>query len=98
QLRGLLESLVRMLRAHPCASALVLSGEKMHGEASLVVTETALAVLARGGFDPARASEAARSALWTALSLVMSEPGYQLGPMGAAERAEHQRQSQVRLA
>jgi AcrR family transcriptional regulator len=98
QLRAVLESLVQMLRAHPCASALLLSGEKMRGEASLVVTETALAVLARGGFDPARASEAARNGLWTALSLVMSEPGYQLGPVGEAERTEHQRQAQVRLA
>jgi TetR/AcrR family transcriptional regulator, tetracycline repressor protein len=98
QLRGLLESLVQMLRAHPCASALLLSGEKMRGEASLVVTEKALAALAGGGFDPVQACEVARNALWTALSLVMSEPGYQSGSVAEPERAEHQRQSQVRLA
>jgi TetR/AcrR family transcriptional regulator, tetracycline repressor protein len=97
QLRVLLESLVQMLRAHPCASQLLLSGEKLHGEASLLVTETALAVLARGGFDPGHASEVARGALWTALTLVMSEPGYDPAA-SPAERAEQQRQSQIKLA
>jgi TetR/AcrR family transcriptional regulator, tetracycline repressor protein len=97
QLRGLLESLVRMLRAHPCASQLLLSGEKLHGEASQLVTEKALAVLARGGFAPGEASEVARSALWTGLMLVMSEPGYDPA-LSPAERAETQRQSQIKLA
>jgi AcrR family transcriptional regulator len=97
QLRGLLESVVQMLRAHPCASELLLAGEKMHGEASLQATETALAVLGRGGFGSDLASEVARCALWTALMLVMSEPGYNPG-LSPAERAEQQRQSQIRLA
>lgn len=48
QLRGLLESVVQMLRAHPFASELLRAGEKLHGEASLQATETALAVLGRG--------------------------------------------------
>jgi TetR/AcrR family transcriptional regulator, tetracycline repressor protein len=97
QLRRLLESLVQMLRAHPCASQLLLSGEKLHGEASLLATETALAVLQRGGFDAARASEIARSAMWTGLMLVMSEPGYDPG-ITPEERTEHQRQTLIRLA
>jgi AcrR family transcriptional regulator len=97
QLRGLLESVVQMLRAHPCASRLLLAGEKLHGEASLQATEAALAVLERGGFDPALAAEVARCALWTALMLVMSEPGYNPG-LSPAERAEQQRQSQIKLA
>ena len=96
-LRGLLESLVQMLRAHPCASQLLLSGEKMHGEASLLATETALAVLQRGGFDAAHGSEIARSAMWTGLMLVMSEPGYDPG-FTPEERTERQRQSLIRLA
>ena len=33
-------------------------------------------MLRRGGFDPRHAAEIARSALWTGLMLVMSEPGY----------------------
>lgn len=97
QLRGLLESLVQMLRAHPCASGLLLAGEKLHGEASLLACEASLAVLARGGFDPEHASEITRSALLTALMLVMGEPG-NYPAMDAAERTEHQRQNQIRLA
>jgi TetR/AcrR family transcriptional regulator, tetracycline repressor protein len=97
QLRGLLESLVQMLRAHPSASQLLLAGEKMHGEASIMATETTLAVLRRGGFSPEQASEIARSALWTALALVMSEPGFD--PAGTPEeRTELMRQSRIRLA
>jgi len=97
QLRRMLESLVRVLRAHPCASQLLASTEKLHGDAALGVTETALEVLRRGGFDPAHASEIARGGLWTALMLVMSAPGYDPG-RGDADRAEMMRLSQVRLA
>ena len=97
QLRGLLESLVAMLRAHPSASQLLLAGEKMHGEASIMATETALAVLRRGGFSPEQASEIARNAMWTGLTLVMSEPGFD--PAGTPEeRTEVMRQSRIRLA
>jgi TetR/AcrR family tetracycline transcriptional repressor len=97
QLRGLIESLVTVLRVHPSASQLLLGGEKLHGEASITVTETALAVLRRGGFSPEQASEIARSALWTGLTLVMSEPGFD--PAGtAAERTELMRQQRIRLA
>ena len=97
QLRGLLESLVQMLRAHPSASQLLLAGEKMHGEASIMATETALAVLRRAGFGPEQASEIARGALWTGLTLVMSEPGFD--PAGTPEeRTELMRQSRIRLA
>jgi TetR/AcrR family transcriptional regulator, tetracycline repressor protein len=97
QLRGLLESLVAMLRAHPSASQLLLDGEKMHGEASIMATETALAVLRRGGFSPEQASEIASGALWTGLTLVMSEPGFD--PAGTfEERTELMRQQRIRLA
>jgi TetR/AcrR family tetracycline transcriptional repressor len=97
QLRGLLESLVQMLRAHPCASKLLLSAKKLHSDSALQATETALAVLQRGGFDPAHASEIARNAMWTGLMLVMSEPGYDPG-LTPEQRAEEQRQSLIRLA
>jgi TetR/AcrR family tetracycline transcriptional repressor len=97
QLRHILESLVRVLRAHPCASRLLSTTQKLHGDASLQVTETALEVLRRGGFDPVQASEIARSALWTGLMLVMSAPGF--GPaLADADRAEMMRRDQVRLA
>ena len=82
QLRGLLESLVRVLRAHPSASQLLVAGEK-RSPAALEATEVTLEVLRRGGFDPRHASAVARNGLWTGLMLAMSEPG--LRPV--AERA-----------
>jgi TetR/AcrR family transcriptional regulator, tetracycline repressor protein len=97
QLRGLLESLVRVLRTHPCASQLLIAGEKRNSEAALVATETALEVLHRGGFDPEHAAAITRSALFTGIMLAISEPGFEPGITGA-ERVEHQRQSRVRLA
>ena len=97
QLRRMVESLVRVLRAHPCASQLLASTEKLHGDAALRVTETALEMLRRGGFDAVQASEIARSALWTGLMLVMSAPGFDPA-LDDADRAELMRRSQVRLA
>jgi AcrR family transcriptional regulator len=96
QLQGLLESLIRVLRAHPCASQLLLETEKQ-SEAFLQATEVTLEVLRRAGFDPRHASEIARSALWTGIMLVMSEPGAHPGK-SAEEQAEYQRQSLVRMA
>jgi AcrR family transcriptional regulator len=97
QLRGLLESLLRVLREHPSAPTLLLTGEKLNNEAALVATETTLRVLRRAGFDPERAAAIARGALWTALTLVMSEPGFEPG-MTEADRAEMQRRKRVQLA
>jgi AcrR family transcriptional regulator len=96
QLQGLLESLVWVLRAHPCASQLLLETEKQ-SEAFLQATEVALEVLRSAGFDPQHASEVARSALWTGLMLVMSEPGVHPGKSDQ-EKAEYQRHALVRLA
>ena len=89
QLRGLLESLVRALRAHPCASQLLLETEKQSA-AFLQATEVTLDVLRTAGFDPRRATEVARGLLWTGLTLVMSEPGVKPG-VGDDDLAEHQR-------
>lgn len=97
QLRGLLESLIGVLRAHPSASTLLLSGEKMNGEAALTATEITLEVLRRAGFDPAQAAAIARNALYFGLMLVMSEPGFEPS-MTEEDRAEHQRRNRVKLA
>jgi AcrR family transcriptional regulator len=97
QLRGMLESLVRVLRAHRCASQILLSGEKLNSEVALLATETALEVLRRGGFDPEHASELARAALWTGLMLVMSAPGFDPA-LTDAELSELLRRHRVRLA
>jgi len=96
QLRGLLESLVQVLRRHPSASELLIAGEKQ-SSAALEATEVTLGVLSRGGFDPRHASAVARNGLWTGLMLAMSEPGY--GPsLSEGERAEQQRRNRIRLA
>jgi TetR/AcrR family transcriptional regulator, tetracycline repressor protein len=97
QLRGLVESLVRVLRAHPSASQLLASGHKLGSEAALRVIETTLGVLHRAGFDPVHASEIARSALWTGIMLVMSTPGSGTA-LSEADLAEEQRRNHIRLA
>jgi len=96
QLRGLLESLIDVLRAHPSASQLLLDGEKQ-SEGAREATEVTLEVLHQAGFGPGHASEIARTALYTGLMLVMSEPGYEPG-LSEEERAEVQRRKLVELA
>ncbi len=95
QLRGLLESLLRVLRAHPAAAQLLLQSEKQ-SESALRATEITLEVLRGAGFDPKYASERARAALWTGIMLVMSEPGIE--SLSAEERMEVQRKKQVLFA
>jgi AcrR family transcriptional regulator len=96
QLKSGLESLVRVLRAHPSAPRLVLEHEKRN-EAALRATELALEILRGAGFDPLHASAIARSTLWTGIALVMSEPGY-FPELSADERAEKQRRNRIELA
>ncbi len=95
QLRGLLESLLRVLRTHPAAAQLLLQSEKQ-GEAFLRATEITLEILRGAGFDAAYASEIARSVLWTGIMLIMSEPGIE--SLSAEERAEKQRVKQIVFA
>jgi len=95
QLRGLLESLLRVLRAHPAAPQLLMQAEKQN-EPALRAQEVTLEILRGAGFDPVHASEIARSALWTGLMLVMSEPGIE--SLAPEERTELQRRKQVVLA
>jgi TetR/AcrR family transcriptional regulator, tetracycline repressor protein len=96
QLRGLLVSLLTVLRAHPAAAQLLASSEKLNNESALSATEFTLDILRTAGFSPADASAIARSALWTGLMLVMSEPGIEL--IDEAARVELQRRKQVTLA
>jgi TetR/AcrR family transcriptional regulator, tetracycline repressor protein len=95
QLRALLESLLRVLRAHPAAAGLLVQSEKQNPSA-LRATEVTLEVLRTAGFDPRHASEIARATLWTGIVLVMSEPGVTL--LAPEERVEMQRRKQVVLA
>jgi len=95
QLRGLLESLLRVLRVHPAAPALLLHSETQ-SEFFLRATETTLDVLRKAGFDPRYASEIARATLWTGITLVMSEAG--ITSLDADDRTEMQRRKQVVFA
>jgi TetR/AcrR family tetracycline transcriptional repressor len=100
QLRSIMKSLVGVLRAHPSGAQLVLMHEK-EGEGPMRAAEIALGLLRGAGFDPEAASEITRSGMWTALSLVMSEPGFEpdvKAGLDDAERAEHQRRKQVKIA
>jgi TetR/AcrR family transcriptional regulator, tetracycline repressor protein len=95
QLRGLLVSLLTVLRAHPAAAQLLASSAK-NNESALNATEVTLDILRTAGFSPLDASAIARSALWTGLMLVMSEPGIEL--IDETARVELQRKKQVTLA
>lgn len=95
QLRGIFTSLLSVLRAHPAAPQLIMRGTK-NGEAALNATEVALEVLRRAGFNPEDASAIARLALWTAIMLVMAEPGSEFPD--AVERAEGLRKHRIELA
>ena len=96
QLQGGLESLIRVLRAHPSAPQLLLEHEKRN-EAALRATEATLEILLGAGFDAQHATEIARSTLWTGITLVMSEAGYH-PDLSEDERAEFQRRNEVYLA
>jgi len=97
QLRFLLESLIRVLRTHPSASQLLLSGEKRTSESAMIAHEVALEVLSRADFDAEHAAAIARNALFTGLMLVIGEPGFEPG-LPESERIEHQRLARVRLS
>jgi TetR/AcrR family transcriptional regulator, tetracycline repressor protein len=96
QIRGLLKSLLTVLRAHPAAPELLLHSEKLHNESAQNAAELTLDILRTAGFSPEDASIAARSTLWTGITLVMSEPGIE--SLDDAERTELQRKKQVMLA
>jgi TetR/AcrR family transcriptional regulator, tetracycline repressor protein len=96
QLQRGLESLIRVLRAHPAAPQLLLEHEKRN-EAAQRATEAALEILYSAGFDAEQASEIARSTLWTGIMLVMSETGW-APELSAEARAEKQRRNHVFLA
>jgi TetR/AcrR family tetracycline transcriptional repressor len=96
QVRRLLESLLAVLRAHSSAPAVLVRCEKWEVESAMDAVETALDVLRTAGFSPQDASAITKSALWTSITLVMSEPGADY--LDPAERAEALRQKQVRMA
>jgi AcrR family transcriptional regulator len=100
QLRAIMESLVGVLRAHPSGAQLVLAHKK-ESDGSMRAAEIALGLLRGAGFDPEQASEITRGGMWAAITLVMSEPGFEpdvKAGLDDAERAELQRRKQVQMA
>jgi TetR/AcrR family transcriptional regulator, tetracycline repressor protein len=96
QLRWLLSSLLAMLRAHPAATQLLARSDIEKSGSALNAIEVTLDLLRTAGLSPAEASAVARSAFWTGLMLVMSEPGIEI--LDGAERTELQRKKQVVMA
>jgi TetR/AcrR family tetracycline transcriptional repressor len=92
QLRGLLYSVVAVLRAHPAAASLLLSFDKQ-SPAAMRPTEVTLEVLRSAGFDPEHAAGIAVQALWTGIMLVMSDPSAEF--LSPEDLAEHQRAKQI---
>jgi TetR/AcrR family transcriptional regulator, tetracycline repressor protein len=100
QLRGMLNSLVAVLRAHSSAAQLLIRSErrpdKLNSASQLNAIEAALGVLLSAGFSPQDASAIARMTLWTGITLAMSEPGTEA--LDEDERVETQRKKLVSLA
>ncbi|MDA0564769.1 TetR/AcrR family transcriptional regulator C-terminal domain-containing protein [Streptomonospora sp. S1-112] len=69
QLRGVLEAMVEVLRAHPATAPLLATRGTM-SESGLRATEAVLGVLRRAGFSPDEATQVARHALSTVTDLV----------------------------
>jgi hypothetical protein len=86
-----------VLRAHSSAPRL-LSAHEASNEYSLRATELALTILRdRAGFDVKLASEITRLGLWTAITLVLGEVGFDPG-RSMDERCEKQRTKMVAFA
>jgi AcrR family transcriptional regulator len=95
QLRGLMESLLAVLRTHPAASRLLLEFDKQT-MAAMRPAEVSLEILLGAGFDSEHAAGIVRYALWTGIMLVMSEPGAEW--LTPEERDEHLRLKQIAYA
>jgi TetR/AcrR family tetracycline transcriptional repressor len=95
QLRTLYESLIAVLRAHSAAPKLLLEFDKQT-EAALRPTELTLEILREAGFDAEHAAGIARYALWSGITLVMSEPGAEW--LSPEEREQGQRTKQIIFA
>lgn len=74
QLLDVFDALLRALRPHPAAAALVLS-RVLSSEPGLALAERVLALLAEAGFSVDRSAEASSQALSSLVALVLTEPG-----------------------
>ncbi|NIJ10405.1 AcrR family transcriptional regulator [Saccharomonospora amisosensis] len=95
QLRAVLASMVKVLRAHPSAAPL-LASRNTTSQGNLRAAETMLEILRRGGFSPAEATQILRHALSTLTNLVSGVPGAGPGEE-SAELVETRRRTRLFL-
>ena len=90
QLRGVLDALLAVLRAHPAVTDVVRS-RILLSEPGLELTERVLGVLRAAGFSVDQAAQVAVQALITLVGLVATEPGVPL-----AEESEEDHEQRLR--
>jgi TetR/AcrR family tetracycline transcriptional repressor len=95
ELRLTLAALITAMRRHP-AIATLLASRVVECESGLAITERTLAFLADRGFDPARGAEVARFVLCSAVMMVDTQPGVEIGAVD--DREEAQRRKKIALA
>ena len=90
QLRGVLDALLAVLRAHPAVTEVVKT-RVLLSEPGLELTERVLGLLRAAGFTVEQASQVAMQALITMVGLVAAEPGKTL-----AEESEDDHDQRLR--
>jgi len=90
QLRGVLDALLAVLRAHPAVTEVVKT-RVLLSEPGLELTERVLGILRAAGFTVEQASQVAMQALITMVGLVAAEPGKTL-----AEESEDDHDQRLR--
>jgi TetR/AcrR family transcriptional regulator, tetracycline repressor protein len=96
QLRTMVEALVRVLRAHPSAPALLRSADKTLVESFVRATDAALTLLREAGFPLEEGYQVAGYLLHHAIGLVEMEPG-RIPGMSPEEATECIRQHRLAL-
>src|SRR5262249_55628948 len=96
RLRGMVEALLRGMRQHPSAPALLMAADKSGVEALDRATEAALELLSQAGFSLAEGFQIAASVLHDVIGLVEREPG-RLPGMSPEQAAECHRRAWLAL-
>jgi len=97
RLRAQAEALLEVMRAHPCMPGLIEVTDKHRSENFALATETALRLLAQGGFTLGHAYSIATYVMSGVRSLVATEPGCPYG-VPKEQAAEWQRVNKLRMA
>jgi AcrR family transcriptional regulator len=96
QLRAMVESLVAVMREHPCLADLMLAVDKQQAASFARATNDALELLGRGGFGLEEGYWVASYLLQGSIGLVAAQPGCPT-TMTSAQAAEWRRQKRLAL-